>query len=97
MALGGSESWVLKEENRKKLETFHHSQLSPQDVQVDDVGYIAEKRITNEQVRKAAGNSPTMESMMEVRRCRWLSKLSGMDLSRSPRRMFGAWCPHHDR
>jgi hypothetical protein len=34
-----------------------------------------------------------MESMMEMRRCRWLSKLSAMEESRSPRRMLGAWCP----
>jgi hypothetical protein len=29
---------------------------------------------------------------MEMRRCRWLSKLSAMEESRSPRRMLGAWC-----
>jgi hypothetical protein len=55
---------------------------------------IEKKRITNElEVRRAAGNSPTMESMMEVRRLRWLSKLSAMEMSRSSRRMLGAWCP----
>jgi hypothetical protein len=27
-----------------------------------------------------------------ARRCRWLSKLSAMEESRSPRRMLGAWC-----
>jgi hypothetical protein len=54
---------------------------------------IKEKRITNEKTRRPAGNSPTMESMMEMRRCWWLSKLSAMEESRSPRRMLGAWCP----
>jgi hypothetical protein len=62
------------------------------------------RRITNEETRRTAGNSPTMESMMEIRRCRWLSKLSAMEESRSPmirykkyggpyhpRRMLGAW------
>jgi hypothetical protein len=91
VALWGSESWALKEENRRKLETFHHGCLRRM------CGWtmldIAEKRITNEQVRRAAGNSPTMESMLEVRRCRWLSKLSAMEMSRSPRRMLAAWCP----
>jgi hypothetical protein len=29
---------------------------------------------------------------MKMRRCRWLSKLSAMEESRSPRRMLGAWC-----
>jgi hypothetical protein len=54
---------------------------------------IKEKRITNEDTRRTAGNSPTMESMMEMRRCRWLSKLSAMEKSRSPRKILGAWCP----
>jgi hypothetical protein len=55
--------------------------------------YIHEKRITNERVRRTVANSPTMESMMEVRRCRWLYKLSFMKASRSPRQILGAWCP----
>jgi hypothetical protein len=40
---------------------------------------IKEKEITNEKTRRTAGNSPTMESMMEMRRCRWLSKRSAME------------------
>jgi hypothetical protein len=28
---------------------------------------------------------------MELRRCRWLSKLSAMDETRMPRRMLAAW------
>jgi hypothetical protein len=91
IALWGSESWALKEEDRSKLETFHHNCLRRMcRLTMWDV---AEHRITNETVRMTAGNSPTMESMMEVRRCRWLSKLSAMEKSRSPRRMLGAWCP----
>jgi hypothetical protein len=55
---------------------------------------IKEKRITNKETsRRTAGNSPTMESMMEMRRCRWLSKLSAMEKSRSSRKILGAWCP----
>jgi hypothetical protein len=53
---------------------------------------VAEKRITNEHVRGMVANSPTMDTLMETRRCRWLSKLSAMEESRSPRRMLGAWC-----
>jgi hypothetical protein len=48
---------------------------------------VAEKRITNEHVRGMVANSPTMDTLMETRRCRWLSKLSAMEESRSPRRM----------
>jgi hypothetical protein len=54
---------------------------------------IHERRITNERERRTVANSPTMESMMEVRRCRWLCKLSFMKASRSPRLTLGAWCP----
>jgi hypothetical protein len=91
IGLWGSESWALKEEDRSKLETFHHNCLRRMcNWTMCD---IKKKRITNEKVRRTAADSPTMESMMEVRRCRWLSKLSVMEESRSPRRMLGAWCP----
>jgi hypothetical protein len=54
---------------------------------------VAEKRIKNEQVRGMVAASPTIDSLMEKRRCRWiLSKLSVMKPSRSPRRILGAWC-----
>ncbi len=91
LALWGCESWALKEEDRSKLETFHHNCLRRMCKWT--MWDIAEKRITNEKVRRTAANSTTMESMMEVRRCRWLSKLSIMEKSRSPRQMLGAWCP----
>jgi hypothetical protein len=90
IALWGCESWALKEENRAKLESFHHSCLRR--ICGWTMWDVAERRITNEETRRTAGNSPTMESMMEMRRCRWLSKLSAMEESRSPRRMLGAWC-----
>jgi hypothetical protein len=53
---------------------------------------VAEKRIKNEQVRGMVAESPTIDSLMETRRCRWLSKLSVMKQSRSSRRILGAWC-----
>ena len=64
-ALWGSESWALKEENRRKLETFHHGCLRRM------CGWtmldIAEKRITNEQDRRAAGNSPQQRNRCWIR------------------------------
>jgi hypothetical protein len=90
IALWGSESWALKEADRSKLEAFHHGCLRKMcGLTMWDV---AEKRITNEHVRGMVANSPTMDTLMETRRCRWLSKLSAMEESRSPRRMLGAWC-----
>jgi hypothetical protein len=90
IALWGAESWALKEADRSKLETFHHGCLRRMCNWT--MWDIKEKRITNERVRRVVANSPTMESMMEMRRCRWLSKLSAMEESRSPRRMLSAWC-----
>jgi hypothetical protein len=81
IALWGSE-WALKEADRSKLEAFHHECLRKMcGLTMWDV---AEKRITNEHVRGMVANSPTMDTLMETRRCRWLSKLSAMEESRSP-------------
>jgi hypothetical protein len=90
IALWGCESWALREADRSKLEAFHHGCLRRMcGLTMWDV---AEKRITNEHVRRTVANSPTMDSMMEMRRCRWLCKLGAMKESRSPRRILGAWC-----
>lgn len=90
IALWGSESWALKEADRSKLEAFHHGCLRRMcGLTMWDV---AEHRITNEHVRRMVANSPALDSLMETRRCRWLSKLSVMKDSRSPRRILGAWC-----
>jgi hypothetical protein len=66
--------------------------LSSQDVWVDDVGCSREtdhKRTRQKDCLQIF----KLDSMMEMRKCRWLSKLSAMKKSRSPRRMLGAWCP----
>jgi hypothetical protein len=90
IALWGSESWALKEADRAKLEVFHHDCLRRMcGLTMWDV---AEKRITNEQVRRTVADSPTMDSLTETRRCRWLCKRTFMKESISPRRMLGAWC-----
>jgi hypothetical protein len=57
--------------DRSKLEAFHHECLRKMcGLTMWDV---AEKRITNEHVRGMVANSPTMDTLMETRRCRWLS------------------------
>jgi hypothetical protein len=91
IVLWGSECWALKEPNRSKLEAFHHRCLRRMcGLTMWDV---AEKRIKNEQIRRMVADSPTIDSLMETRRCRWLSKLSVMKQeSRSTRRILGAWC-----
>ena len=70
IALWGSESWALKEADRSKMEAFHHGCLRRMcGLTMWDV---AERRITNEHVRRmVAKTSPTMDSMMELRKCRY--------------------------
>jgi hypothetical protein len=60
IGLWGSESWALKEEDRSKLETLHHSFLRR--VCNWTIWDIAEKSMTNK-VRRTAASSPTIESM----------------------------------
>jgi hypothetical protein len=92
IALWGCESWALKEAERSKLETFHHQCLRK--LCGSTMWDVKEKWIRNERVRRTVANSPTVESMVEMRRCRWLCKLSVMKASRSPRLILGAWsCP----
>jgi hypothetical protein len=57
---------------------------------VVDVWDEAEKRISNEMVRRTVANPPT-DSMMEIRRCRWLSyKLGTNERVKELRRILGA-------
>jgi hypothetical protein len=68
IALWAAGHW---KKNRSKLEAFHHECLRKMcGLTMWDV---AEKRITNEHVRGMVANSPTMDTLMETRRCRWLS------------------------
>jgi hypothetical protein len=64
IALGGSESWALREEYRSKQETFHYGRRKAGRMCKWTVWDTAEKRITNEKVGSSASNSPTMELMM---------------------------------
>jgi hypothetical protein len=84
----GKQSWALKEADRSKLEAFHHECLRKMcGLTMWDV---AEKRITNEHVRGMVANSPTMDTLMETRRCRWLQTQCNGRVKIS-RRML-AWC-----
>jgi hypothetical protein len=78
IALWGCESWALKEANKSKLETFYHFCLRKM------CGWTMwdakEKWIRHERARRTVTNSPIRESMMEMRRCRWLCNLRRQDL-----------------
>jgi hypothetical protein len=58
IGIWGSESWALKEEDRSKLETFHHKCLRR--MYNRTMWDIKEKQITNEKVRRTAENSLPM-------------------------------------
>ena len=49
-------------------------------------------RVKNEEIRRQADNSYTMESILEFRRCRWLHKVANMSPERGPQKFLAAWC-----
>ena len=51
---------------------------------------VMEQHITNDEVRRRMG-SYSMEQIMELRRARWLEKLSHMGAERGPRKILVAW------
>jgi hypothetical protein len=74
------ESWTLKEADRSKLETLQQSCLRRMCRWT--MWDVAEKRNTNEMARRTVANSPTMDLMIKMRRCRWLYKLGAVKISK---------------
>jgi hypothetical protein len=91
LGLWGCESWALKENDRRKVEVFHHRCLRR--MLNLTIHQAKEKRTANQEARRWAGRSRTMHQMLELRRCRWLLKLTKMDDKRGPRKILAAWCP----
>eukprot|EP00980_Cylindrotheca_fusiformis_P025240 scaffold13311_cov161-Cylindrotheca_fusiformis.AAC.6 len=54
---------------------------------------VKEKRIHNEKIREMMCNCYTIRQTMEIRRLRWLEKLSSMPETRNPRKIFISWIP----
>jgi hypothetical protein len=74
LLLWGSESWVLKEKDRQRLESCHHKCIRRMlNITIYD---IQEQRITNQQVREKMDNILSINQMMELRRARWLQKIA---------------------
>ena len=57
------------------MEAFHHNCLH----QIFRYNYYVHGPVSNEEIRKEAGNAYTIETTMELRRCRWLEKVANMD------------------
>ena len=53
---------------------------------------VKDDRISNEEVRRRMGIYP-METILGLRRARWIEKLANMESTRSPRRILHAWMP----
>jgi hypothetical protein len=58
---------------------------------------VMERHISNSSVREKM-QSYSMKQIMELRRARWLDRISHMGADRSPRKILVAWmtnkCPH---
>ena len=82
--LYGSETWNVKAEEARKLETFHMNCLRCM------AGRSKRERIRNVVIRKMLKQT-TIQSMMRRRRLRWLGHVRRMSDERWPKQMRYAW------
>jgi hypothetical protein len=88
LLLWGCESWALKEEDRRRIEVFHNRSLRRMlNITIYEV---MEQHISNQEVRTRM-HSYSMQQTMELRRARWLEKISHMGSDRGPRKILVAW------
>jgi hypothetical protein len=55
---------------------------------------VKEEKISNKEVRKKLNNCYTISQIIELRRARWLEKISHMNDNRAPRKLILAWIPN---
>ena len=67
---------------------MHHNCLR----QIVGYNFYRDGKVTNEDIRAEALSAYTMETNLELRRCRWLEKVANMGDNRLPRKLFGAFC-----
>lgn len=91
LLLWGCESWAIKEEDRRKLEVCHHRCLRR--MLHITIYQVKEEKISNKEVRKKLNNCHTISQMIELRRARWLEKISHMNDTRAPRKLLVSWLP----
>ena len=92
--LWGCESWALTAELERKLKVCHNRFLRKMvGITIYDV---KDHHISMDLVREELGNCYEIKQSMELRRARWLEKLSTMSYKRGPRQIFCSWvfdCP----
>ena len=85
----GSESWNLSEQNREKLNAFHHMAIRQiLGIWMDEV---IECHIMNEQVRKWFCNIPKVNSFITRRTWKYMGKVFRTRGESLLKKMLGAW------
>ena len=88
--LYGSETWNVRAEETRKLETFHMNCLRCMS------GRSKREKIRNVVIRKMLKQT-TIQSMMRRRRLRWLGHVRRMSDERWPKQMMHAWIEDETR
>ena len=89
--LWGSESWNLSEQNREKLNAFHHTAIRQiLGIWMDEV---IKCHIMNEQVQKWFCNIPKVDSFITRRTWKYMGKVYRTKEESLPKKMLGAWVP----
>ena len=76
-------------ETRRKLEVFH-TRCCRRMMNVSIYDVIANHELSNKNILKELGMLK-LEAYLELRRTRWLEKLSHMSHTRAPRLLLGSW------
>lgn len=82
--LYGSETWTLLSDHLQKLEVFHMRCLRK------ITGVSLRQHLRNEEVRRMAGGSVTVEQMIRKRRLQWFGHVQRMDHTRLPLQVYKA-------
>ena len=91
LLLWGSETWALKQSDRKKLQVFHTSAIR----RILNINMMEVQlyRISNEEIYKEFGIDP-LENILVSRQLKWIGKIALMPENRLPRKFLAAWHFH---
>ena len=85
-------SWALTTDHQRRLEVSHYrflrriARITIYDVKED-------KQFSNKYLRQHLENYYPLETIMELRRFRWLEKIAKMNNKRAPKKLINAWLP----
>ena len=87
--LWGCKSWALTEELQRKLEVCHHRFLRK--IIGITIFDVKDHHTSSNQVREELNNCYTFHQSLELKRARWLEKLSLMSCKQGPRNILLSW------